>query len=432
MDPEPRFAASVSKVQQGDSERFADLVTGFQDMAVGYAYSVLGDLHLAEDAAQEAFLEAYRHIRDLREPLAFPGWLRRIVFKHCDRRIRRKTPRTVSIDEVGEERSDAPSPADVAERNEMRDRLIAALETLPEKQRSVLVLHYISGHSLAELAAFLNVPAGTVKKRLHDARGNLRDALLDGLTDRLRAERPSRDASFSRGVVEILGAARRGDSERVTALLLQSPRLRHGRDVMGNTALIIAVNSGHDELAALLRESGAPVSLHDAAAIGDTARVEALLGKHPEMLDSFSGEGFTALGLAAHFGHLDALRLLIERGGGVNVVSRHPIGVTPLHAALFGRQVEAARILVENGADVNARRGGGPGVPRAGFTPLHYAAAYGFTDLIRSLLDRGASRRTRDEAGKTPLDVAKEAGQEEAARLLIGEEVHRCRGRLFS
>jgi RNA polymerase sigma factor (sigma-70 family) len=424
MESEPAFAASVRKVQQGDTERFADLVTGFQDMAVGYAYSVLGDFHLAEDAAQEAFLDAYRHIGDLREALAFPGWLRRIVFKHCDRRTRKKAPRTVSFDEVGEERSGAPSPADVAERNEMRDRLMAALDTLSEKQRSVLVLHYMSGHSLSELAAFLNVPAGTVKKRIHDARAHLRDALLDGLTDGLRTRRPSRDSSFARGVVEILDAARKGDSERVKALLVRNPRLRHGRDVMGNTALIIAVNGGHQELAALLRESGAPVSLHDAAAIGDTERVEALLETQPETLDSFSGEGFTALGLAAHFGHLETLRLLLERGGDVNVVSRHPIGVTPLHAALFGRQVEAARILIERGSDVNARRGGAAW-PRAGWTPLHYAAAYGFGDLIRALLDHGASRKTTDEAGKNPLDVARETGQEEAVRLLIEGEVRR-------
>jgi RNA polymerase sigma factor (sigma-70 family) len=424
MDPGPGFATSVRKVQEGDTERFADLVTGFQDMAVGYAYSILGDFHLAEDAAQEAFLDAYRHIGDLREPLAFPGWLRRIVFKHCDRRTRRKTHPTLSFDEVGEERSGAPSPVDVAERNEMRDRLMAALETLTEKQRSVLVLHYMSGHSLSELAAFLNVPAGTVKKRIHDARAHLREALLDGLTDRLRTRRPSRDRSFAQGVVEILDAARKGDSERVRALLVRNPRLRHGRDVMGNTALIIAVNSGHHELAALLRESGAPVSLHDAAAIGDTERVDAVLEEQSELLDSFSGEGFTALGLAAHFGHLETLRLLVRRGGDVNVVSRHPIGVTPLHAALFGRQVEAARILLEHGADVNARRGGGAW-PRAGWTPLHYAAAYGFTEIIRALLERRASRQAKDGAGQSPLDIAKEAGQEEAVRLLMEQEVHR-------
>ncbi|HLE68604.1 MAG TPA: sigma-70 family RNA polymerase sigma factor [Vicinamibacteria bacterium] len=418
----PRFATVVSEVQAGDDERFSELVTSFQDMAVGYAYSILGDFHLAEDAAQEAFLDAYRHLGDLREPLAFPSWLRRIVFKHCDRRTRRHTPPMLSFEEVSDARSKDPSPADVAERNEMRDRLVDALGLLSEKQRAVLVLHYMSGHSLAELSAFLNESVGTVKKRLHDGREKLREILTDEVTEDLRRRRPSRDSSFAEGVVEILHAARSGDAERVKSLLLRNPRLRHGRDVMGNTALILAATSGHQELAALLREAGAPVDHHEAAAIGDTDHVRAILDQRPELLDSFSIEGFTALGLAAHFGHLDTMQLLLDRGADRNVVSRHPIGATPLIAALFGRRVEAARILIEGGADVTTRRGG-TGWPRAGWSPLHYAAAYGFLDIISLLLERGASVDARDDSGALPLDVAREAGEEEAeALLVVGKE----------
>ncbi len=417
----PRFASAVSEVQAGEDARFSELVESFQDMAVGYAYSMLGDFQLAEDAAQEAFLDAYRHLRDLREPLAFPSWLRRIVFKHCDRRTRRRTPPMLSFKEISDARSKDPSPADVAERNEMRDRLVGALDRIPEKQRSVLVLHYMSGHSLAELSAFLNVPMGTVKKRLHDGREKLREILTDEVTDDLRRRRPSRDATFAEGVVEILRAARTGDAQRVKSLLLRNPRLRHGRDFMGNTALILAANNGHLELLALLREAGPPVDHHEAAAIGDTDRVCAVLDQRPELLDSFSSEGFTSLTLAAHFGHLDTMRLLLDRGADASVVSRHPVGATPLIAALFGRQVEAARMLIERGADVDTKRGG-KGWPRAGWSPLHYAAAYGFVDIVALLLERGASSDARDDSGSSPLDVAREAGQEEAAGLLAGKE----------
>jgi RNA polymerase sigma factor (sigma-70 family) len=390
-------------------------------MAVGYAYSILGDFQLAEDAAQEAFFDAYRHLGDLREPLAFPSWLRRIVFKHCDRRTRRLTPKMLSFEEVREPRSPNPSPAEVAERNEMRDRLFDALGLLSEKQRAVLVLHYMSGHSLAELSAFLNVPAATVKKRLHDGKEKLREILTDEMADGLRRRRPSRDSSFAEGVVEILRAAWNGDRERVKSLLLRNPRLRHGRDFMGNTALILAANNGHQELAALLREAGAPVDHLEAAAIGDTERVRSILDRKPELLDSFSTEGFTALALAAHFGHLDTMRLLLDRGADVNVVSRHPIGVTPLIAALFGRRVEAARLLIERGADVTLKRGG-KGWPRAGWTPMHYAAAYGFADIISLLIERGAPMDALDDSGATPLDAAREASREEALRLLLGKD----------
>jgi DNA-directed RNA polymerase specialized sigma24 family protein len=64
-------------------------------MAVAYAYSLLGDFQLAEDAAQEAFIQAYRDLKTLREPLAFSSWLRRIVFNYCDRITRKKRVETV-------------------------------------------------------------------------------------------------------------------------------------------------------------------------------------------------------------------------------------------------------------------------------------------------------------------------------------------------
>src|SRR5678815_4710970 len=90
----------VARAQDGDAEAFAVLVRRFQDMAVGYGYAILHDFQLAEDAAQEAFFEAFRDLPKLREPAAFPGWFRRIVFKQCDRLIRGKSYSSVSLDEA--------------------------------------------------------------------------------------------------------------------------------------------------------------------------------------------------------------------------------------------------------------------------------------------------------------------------------------------
>ncbi len=75
----------VVRAQGGDTAAFDALVRRFRDMAVGYAYSILRDFHAAEDAAQEAFIQAYYDLETLREPGAFPAWFRRVVFKHCDR-----------------------------------------------------------------------------------------------------------------------------------------------------------------------------------------------------------------------------------------------------------------------------------------------------------------------------------------------------------
>src|SRR5262249_9794833 len=86
--------AIVSAALCGDTDTFAPLVRRFQDMAVAYALSILGNYHDAEDVAQAAFLDAYRTLNQLENPTAFGAWLRKIVFKHCDRLRRRKKVRT--------------------------------------------------------------------------------------------------------------------------------------------------------------------------------------------------------------------------------------------------------------------------------------------------------------------------------------------------
>ena len=100
------------------------------------------------------------------------------------------------------------------------------------------------------------MPVTTIKKRLYSARKRLREMLIDLVEDSLRARRPSRDELISTRVIEILKAARSGDAAKVKQLLEQDPRLIAARDPLGNTALILAVNSGHDEIAELLLGAG--------------------------------------------------------------------------------------------------------------------------------------------------------------------------------
>jgi RNA polymerase sigma factor (sigma-70 family) len=410
----------VARAREGEAEAFSVLVRRFQDMAVGYGYSILHDFQLAEDAAQEAFFEAYRTLPKLREPAAFAGWFRRIVFKQCDRITRRHVVTTVPLDAAAEPVHDALVASGFkgsGDEEERKAEVLEAVRQLPEHERSAMTLFYIGGYSMEEVATFLEVPVSTVKGRLHSARERLRTMLIDTVADDLRARRPSRNESFATTVVDLLTAARAGDIDRVKTLLKADPRLLVARDPMGNTALIIAVNSGHAALADLILDAGVAPGLHEAAAIGDSGRVIARLDRHPEQLDTYSAEGFTPLALAAHFGHLEVMRLLIDRGADVNRVATHRIAVTPLHAALFGRQIEAALLLVERGADVTLARGGS-GSKRAGWTPLHYAAGMGFPALVQPLLERGADPSRPDEEGKTPLDVAIDSKHDDIATVL--------------
>src|SRR5690606_10921049 len=85
---------------QGDKRAFDQLVIRFQDMTYASAYAIVGDPQLAQDAAQEAFLDAYQNLAHLREPAAFPGWFRRIVLGRSHRQLRTKAPPIVPLDDL--------------------------------------------------------------------------------------------------------------------------------------------------------------------------------------------------------------------------------------------------------------------------------------------------------------------------------------------
>jgi RNA polymerase sigma factor (sigma-70 family) len=135
----------ISRVQQGDRQAYSEIVARFQHMAVGYASAQLGDPHLAEDAAQEAFLQAFVDLGQLHEPAAFPGWFRRIVYKHCDRIRRRRRLHLVPLEEnQWEARVEPVSQLEVEDRRQM---LALAIQRLPEPERAPVTLFYLRQYS---------------------------------------------------------------------------------------------------------------------------------------------------------------------------------------------------------------------------------------------------------------------------------------------
>ena len=185
-----QLTSLVVRAQSGDVDAYGEIVRRFQDMACGYGYSLLGDFHMAEDAAQEAFLAAYRGLTDLREPAAFPGWFRRIVFKHCDRLKRGRALPVVPLDAAGDLPGPDAPPSQAAEDREMQSRVLTAIQALDERERTVTTLFYINGYSQNDIAEFLEVPTGTVKSRLHASRSRLKERMLKMVEDTLHQNAP--------------------------------------------------------------------------------------------------------------------------------------------------------------------------------------------------------------------------------------------------
>lgn len=163
----------VLAAQAGDSAAFAGLVRRHQRRAYAVARSIVLSHDDAEDAVQEGFLHAFRALERFRPEQAFGAWLHRIVANAALDLARRRKVR--DADELPE--SLASPHRDPAEADELRDRLAAALATLGERQRSVIVLHDVEGYKHAEIGALLGIPEGTARSDLHHARAHLRRLL---------------------------------------------------------------------------------------------------------------------------------------------------------------------------------------------------------------------------------------------------------------
>ncbi|HEV8231342.1 MAG TPA: ankyrin repeat domain-containing protein [Thermoanaerobaculia bacterium] len=209
---------------------------------------------------------------------------------------------------------------------------------------------------------------------------------------------------------QLLEAIRRGDANEVAKLVERHPAVV-GERQSGISALLLAVYSGHPEIARILLDHGATLDVFEASAVGDVDRLRELLAEDRSQASAFAPDGFTPLGLAAFFRHPEAVRLLLANGADVNVASRNTQRVAPLHSAVAGGSAEIVRDLLAHGADIHARQD-------LGFTPLHGAAADGNEEMIRMLLARGSDRAARTDAGKTAADIARERGKEKVARLL--------------
>jgi len=194
-------AELYAEAMAGGPEEFGPIVERYQDAVFGIALSRLRNFHDAEDVAQGVFVAAFERLGDLRNPARLGAWLRMMTIHDCTDLQRRR--REVSDAEQCERQEDeANEPGSTAERRELREEVLAAIGRLNKTQRETTTLFYIDGYSVAEVAAIQEVPAGTVKYRLHEARKQLKEEMMGMVEDVLKAGAPRKD--FAARVFELV------------------------------------------------------------------------------------------------------------------------------------------------------------------------------------------------------------------------------------
>ncbi|MCL7489986.1 RNA polymerase sigma factor SigM [Streptomyces sp. MCA2] len=161
---------------KGDPDAFGEIVRRHRDRLWAVALRTLSDREEAADAVQDALVSAYRAAHTFRGQSAVTTWLHRITVNACLDRARKAASRRTSpvaeterLEQLLEPEESAAAPA---ERQDLHRELLSALRTLPEEQRAALVLVDMQGYPVAEAAAILDIPTGTVKSRC--ARGRAR------------------------------------------------------------------------------------------------------------------------------------------------------------------------------------------------------------------------------------------------------------------
>jgi RNA polymerase sigma factor (sigma-70 family) len=355
----------VAAAQGGDKEAFSEVVKRCQDMAYGIAYAMLGDAGLAQDAAQEAFIAAYLNLAALREPVAFPGWFRRVVIKHSDRERRSLKP-SQPLDESIECSAPAPDPVKALEASEDKGEIHKAIAELPAIQKQIITLFYLHDYSQKEIEEFIELPVSMIKKHLFAARKKLKGRLETMVETQIQSHRPSQSGAFANEVQYLL-ALRTGDLNGVKTIAERQPDLLEMRFKipvtrerhywpLGGTTLHWAVVSGDEALLAFLLSRKVNVEacdrsgwtpLHTAVWRGQQAVIERLLaaGASP---DAITENGHTPLHFAAMRNDIGALAKLIEAGALIDLADKN--GRMPMDWAVLKNAESIIELLVTYGA----------------------------------------------------------------------------------
>jgi RNA polymerase sigma-70 factor (ECF subfamily) len=182
-------AALIRKCREGDRACFDALVGRYASRVYNLALRITGHSQDAEDAAQEAFVRAFRSMRKFRFQCEFSTWLYRIAVNASLDELKRRKRRPAPFSTLRRDEDDAdpqypsqePDAHEAFQQRQRQEVIVKALNALPPHYRIVLTLYDVEGHSYEEIAAIIGAPVGTVKSRLNRARLALRALLAPQL-----------------------------------------------------------------------------------------------------------------------------------------------------------------------------------------------------------------------------------------------------------
>lgn len=178
----------VTRAQSGERNAFNELVRIHAQGVMNVIYRMCGNAQIAEDAAQETFIQAWLHLSSYRPQASLRSWLYRIAVNAATDMLRKEKRILPSALEDLHLQDPQPGPEALFFQEERTTLVKKAILALPEASRAVLVLREYEGMSYHEIAEALNIPAGTVMSRLNYARKTLRDKLEQKLFAQVEAE----------------------------------------------------------------------------------------------------------------------------------------------------------------------------------------------------------------------------------------------------
>lgn len=184
-------SAIIEKVLAGEAQPFEMLILKYQSRLFATVLNVVKDRELAEDMVQEAYLKSYQKLDTLKNHDQFYPWLKRIALNLALNHFER-AKRVMDVENEEDETSfferipDGESPEELLVKEEMKRYVRHFVEALPDKLRVVVILREIEDMSYEEIAEMMNIPIGTVRSRLFNARQMIKDRLINqGLVDGL-------------------------------------------------------------------------------------------------------------------------------------------------------------------------------------------------------------------------------------------------------